>query len=468
MMEEHMTILERAAPIEVRGTVVEARGLAVRVADLPVPVGAAVTIGTQRGRGVAIEGEAVGFDRDQTVVMPIGSTSGVRRGDPVVAQALAQSIRVGAGVLGRVLNGRGEPIDGGPPLRNVVARSLYPDVIQPLRRPLIDTPLATGVRAVDALLSVGRGQRLGVIAEPGVGKSVLLGMMARGTSADLNVIALVGERGREVRDFIDNQLGPEGLARSVVVCATGDEPALLRLRAGLVAAAVAEYFRDAGRDVLLIMDSVTRFCQAQREIGLAAGEPPTIRGYPPSVFGMLPRLLERSGRTERGSITGFYAVLLEADPDMSGTDPVADATRGVLDGHLLLSRQLAARGHWPAIDVSRSISRVVDDVTDGAHQSARRLVLGLVGAYQEVEDLVNVGAYAHGSNPDYDLAIACKPVIDRLLQQGRELSGPHDFVRTRAQLLALAQHIEQARGQLDQARRAAAAQPAMAAAAGPS
>jgi FliI/YscN family ATPase len=315
-----------------------------------------------------------------------------------------------------------------------------------MNRPLIDAPLATGVRAIDAVLSVGRGQRLGVFSAPGVGKSTLLATMARHTSADVSVIALIGERGREVRDFIENGLGDEGLARSVVVCATGDEPALLRIRAASAANTVAEFFRDRGADVLLIMDSVTRFCQAQRQVGLAAGEPPATKGYPPSVFATLPVLLERSGRTGRGSITGFYAVLVEGD-DMN--EPVADAARGILDGHVVLSRALAAKGHYPAIDVLESISRVADDVTAAEHQAARRDVLKLVNAYRQVEDLLNIGAYAAGSNPEFDAAIACKPAIDQLLQQGRkEVTGRAEFDRTRKQLLALAGQIQLARKQL--------------------
>ncbi|NJL32151.1 MAG: FliI/YscN family ATPase, partial [Phycisphaerales bacterium] len=318
--------------------------------------------------------------------------------------------------------------------------------VDPLQRPLIKEPLATGVRAIDTLLSVGRGQRLGLFAGPGIGKSTLLAMMARHTAADVSVITLVGERGREVRDFIDNHLGEEGLKRSVVVCATGDEPALMRIRAAMVGSAVAEFFRDQGMDVLLIMDSVTRFCQAQRQVGLAAGEPPATKGYPPSVFAMLPVLLERSGRTERGSITGFYSVLVEGD-DM--TEPIADAARGILDGHVVLSRRIANRGHWPAIDVLESISRCADDVTDKPQQLARRDVLRLVGAYREVEDLLNIGAYAAGSNPDFDLAIACKPVIDQLLQQGRhEVSGRADFLLHKKMLLAMSQQITGAKQQL--------------------
>ena len=447
LLGEQIDVLGQAESLELQGTVTEVRGLAVFVADLPAPIGAQVTIGP-------VAGEVVGFNEQQTVVMPIGSTAGIGPGDAVVAQQFAQTVGVSESMLGRVVDAMGRPLDGGGGLGGVVFRPLHPPALEPMDRPRIDLPLATGVRAIDALVSVGRGQRLGVIAAPGVGKSTLLGMMARGTDADVNVIALVGERGRELREFIDNNLGPEGLARSVVVCATSDEPPVMRLRSALTAAAVAEYFRDQGKDVLLIMDSVTRFCQAQRQIGLASGEPPATKGYPPSVFAILPALLERCGRTQKGSITGFFAVLMETE-DVA--DPIAEAARGVLDGHVMLSRKLAGRGHWPAIDVVESISRVSDDVTDGQHQSARANVLKLINAYREVEDLLNIGAYAAGSNAEFDLAIACKPAVDRLLQQGRaDASEKRDvdvFDRTKKQLLAVVEQIRIAQGELERTGR---------------
>ena len=443
LLSEQRAILDTASTLELRGTVQEIRGLAVRVADLPAPIGAAITLLPNRGAGDAVPGEVVGFDQHLTIVMPFGSTAGVRRGDRAVAQQFAQYVNVGWSLRGRVLNGLGKPIDGKGPLVDTVPRPLHPAPVDPMNRPLIDTPLATGVRAVDAMLSVGLGQRLGIFAAPGVGKSTLLGTMARHTSADISVVALIGERGREVRDFLENQLGEQGLPNSVVIAATGDEPALTRIRAALVANTVAEFFRDEGLNVLLIMDSVTRFCQAHRQVGLAAGEPPATKGYPPSVFSALPVLLERSGRTERGSITGLYAVLVEGD-DMN--EPVADAARGILDGHVVLSRALAAKGHYPAIDVLESISRVADEITDREHQAARREALKLVNAYKQVEDLLNIGAYAAGSNPDFDLAIAVKPSIDQLLQQSRgEVQGKADFDRTKKQLLALTHAISQAK-----------------------
>lgn len=398
-----------------------------------------------------LEGEVVGFDADQTVVMPLGSMAGIRRGDQVIATQHMQHVRVGRSLLGRVIDGMGRPMDGKGPLQDTCVRPLVRGPIDPLDRPLIDEPLATGVRTIDSLIPIGRGQRMGVFAAPGVGKSTLLGTMARHTAADVSVVALIGERGREVRDFIDNNLGEEGLARSVVICATSDEPALVRVRAAMTAAAVSEFFRDDGADVLFLMDSVTRFCQAQRQVGLAAGEPPATRGYPPSVFSMLPTLLERFGRTSRGSITGLFAVLVEGD-DMN--EPVADACRGVLDGHIVLSRDLAEKGHFPAIDVLSSISRVGDDVTNREHQTARREVLRVLAAYKQVEDLLNIGAYAPGANPDADLAIAARPAIDQLLQQGRgEVRGQADFNKTRAQLMALTQQLEQIRQQIQRSRK---------------
>ncbi len=440
LLDDAIHVIDQAAALELRGTVTEVRGLAVRVIDLPVPIGSSVRIvPARRGREEqSLIGEVVGFDREQTIVVPLGMTSGVSRGDTVIAEQYAQTVWVGDSLLGRVLDGLGNVMDGKPAPRDLMPWPLHSAPVDPLDRPVIDTPLATGVRAIDALLCVGQGQRLGIFAAPGVGKSTLLGTMVRHTAADVSVIALVGERGREVRDFLENSLGEEGLASSVVVCATSDEPALLRIRAALVASAVAEYFRDRGRNVLLIMDSLTRFCQAQREVGLAAGEPPATKGYPPSVFASLPRLLERSGRTSRGSITGFYAVLVEGD-DMN--EPIADAARSILDGHILLSRDLANKGHWPAIDVLGSISRVCDQVIDAEHNEARREVLKLVSAYRQVEDLVNIGAYAAGSNPDFDLAIACKPIIDQLLQQGRSERVNGGFKATRGLLMALRQKL---------------------------
>lgn len=445
VLTDQLEMIDHAVTLEIVGSVREVRGMAARVSAMPVPVGTQLTIAAGRGRSQPVAAEVIGFDGDEAVVMPLHALAGVGPGDRVTAGQHQQSVRVGNSLLGRVLNGLGEPIDGLGPLRDTVPKALSPRPVDPLDRPLIDTALATGVRSVDAMATLGRGQRIGVFAGPGCGKSTLLGMMARRTEADVNVIALIGERGREVRDFIDNVLGPEGLARSVVICATGDESALMRVRAASVASSIAEYFRDDGLDALLLMDSVTRFCQAQRQIGLAAGEPPATRGYPPSVFAMLPQLLERAGRTSRGSITGLYAVLVEGD-DM--TEPIADACRGVLDGHVLLSRKLAEKGHFPAVDVLGSISRVMPDVTTREHQQAAQLINRLIASYDEVEDLLNIGAYAEGSNADYDLAIAARPMIEQLLRQGRNEGPDHAQIATiQQQLHAIVLSIQQVQGQ---------------------
>jgi flagellum-specific ATP synthase len=440
LLADAMAMVDAAATVELHGSVVQVRGLAVRVQDLPAPVGASVRILSDRGRRV-MPGEVVGFEQDQTIIMPLGTTDGIRSGDTVIVDQFQRVTQVGDGLLGRVLDGMGRPIDGKGRLHETSLRTLDPQPLDALDRPLIEEPLAVGIRAIDGLHTVGRGQRLGIFAAPGLGKSTLLGQIARHTDADVSVIAMIGERGREVRDFVVNSLGDAGMERSVVVCATSDEPPLLRIRAALVACTVAEYFRDRGGHVLLMMDSVTRFCQAQRQVGLAAGEPPATKGFPPSVFTTLPRLLERSGCTTQGSITGLFAVLVEGD---ELTDPVADAARGVLDGHIQLSQRYANRGHWPAIDPVTSISRVADAVTPSDQQSAARTVKQLVSAYQEAEDLINIGAYAPGSNPDIDLAIACKPAIDAFLQQGRhEGTGRADLNHTRQLLHALMHAIQQ-------------------------
>lgn len=441
--------VRRMTTCKLTGRVAEVRGLAAYVNDLPVPIGGMVRILTSKQEGII--GEVIGFDRDRSIVMPLGDTTGIGQGTRVEALRYDRMVDVGDCLLGRVLNGLGQPIDGGPPLMDTESRPLQPEPVDPLNRPLIDEPLGVGVRAIDALTTFGRGQRVGIFAQAGLGKSTLLGMMAKRTDADISVIGLVGERGREVQDFISNQLGEEGLKKSVVVVATGDEPALLRLRAALVATTVAEYFRDQGRDVLLMMDSITRFCQAQRQVGLAAGEPPATKGYPPSVFSMLPVLLERSGRTDKGSITGLYTVLVEGEEE---TDPIAEASRGVLDGHVGLSRQLASKGHWPAIDILNSISRVSDNVTDEGQQSAKQQMIRIEYAYRQVEDLLNIGAYAAGSNPEFDLAIACKPSLDQFCQQGKgeKITGSA-FETARKQLLALQQKIQQASQQIEQHRK---------------
>ncbi|TVQ31286.1 MAG: FliI/YscN family ATPase [Phycisphaeraceae bacterium] len=418
--------------MRLEGTIASLKGLTQLVDDLPAPVGTLVTV--RCADGSRRTGEIVGFDGARAIVMTLGQTSGVRTGDSVVAERTAPTTPVGHRMLGRVLNGMGEPIDDRGPIHETIAAPLMPAPLSAMKRRRITQPLPTGVRCIDMMTTIGRGQRIGVFSGPGVGKSTLLGSIARNTEAEVNVIALVGERGREVRDFIEESLGPEGLARSVVVVATSDESPLLRIRAVMAACTIAEHFRDQGRDVMLLMDSVTRFAQAQRQVGLAVGEPPATKGYTPSVFALLPLLLERAGAVEgSGSITGIYTILVEGD-DL--TEPISDACRGVLDGHIVLTRELARRGHFPAIDALDSISRVAGDICDAQHITARSMLLQLLSAHREVEDLLDIGAYAHGSNPQADVAIALKPRIDELLRQ-----APHEreaYEESKRKLLTLA------------------------------
>ena len=436
-MDELVT-LACAHPADLVGSVVETTGLLATVADLPAPVGSVVQIGARsRGERDAIEGEVVGFRGRLTMVSPLGSLSGVRRGQPVRLSRSARRLAVGRALLGRVVNANGTPIDGRPspalPGRAPLDQPPHPA----LDRPPIDETLPTGVRAIDAMLACGRGQRLGVFAGSGVGKSTLLGMMTRNTSADVIVIGLVGERGREVNEFLQRDLGEEGRARSVVVVATSDEPAPLRLRAASTATAIAEHFRDQGDDVLLLVDSLTRTALASRELGLAAGEPPTTRGYPPSTFAMLPRLVERAGRTQKGSITAFYSVLVEGDdPD----DPIADCLRGLLDGHVWLSRKLASRGHFPSIDVTQSISRLANEVTAPEQQKSAQMIRRLLSALEENDDLISIGAYRRGANPEVDAAIDMREAINSFLQQTVDESVRHE--EAIGVLAKLAKHAE--------------------------
>lgn len=358
--------------------------------------------------------EVVGFREGRLLMMPLGDMDGIGPGSRVVSSRSPLSVRVGMDLLGRILDGLGRPIDGGKPLSRGERYPLQNNPPNPLERQRIQEPLAVGVRSIDSLLTCGKGQRIGIFAGSGVGKSTLLGMMARNTTADINVIGLIGERGREVREFIEKDLGEEGLKRSVVVVATSDQPALIRLKGAYVATAIAEYFRDQGKDVLFMMDSVTRIAAAQREIGLAVGEPPATRGYPPSVFALLPRLLERTGPGKNGTITAFYTVLVEGD-DMN--EPVADTVRGILDGHIVLSRRLAEQGHYPAIDVLASVSRVMPEVVTRAHREAALRVKELLAVHAEMADLINIGAYEPGSNPRVDEAIRYYDKIRSFLRQ---------------------------------------------------
>ncbi len=406
------------------GSVVRTIGMTAAVAGLPAPVGALVEI--ERQSGGAIQGEVIGFDKSLTLVYPFSDVAGIRHGSRVRLKKTTRFVNVGESLLGRIIDAHGNAIDGLP--QPVLTQRTRLDRKPPsaVERPRIDTPLSTGVRAIDGLLTCGRGQRMGIFAGSGVGKSVTLGMMAKFTSADVNVIGLIGERGREVNEFIERDLGPEGLARSVVVVATSDEPALVRVQAAMTATAIAEYFRDASCDVLLMMDSLTRFAMAQREIGLAAGEPPTTRGYPPSVFALLPRLVERAGRTATGSITAFYTVLVEGDDT---NEPVSDTVRGLIDGHTILSRKIAAKGHYPAIDVLESISRLMTDIVSPEQRQAIMVFRELMSAYREHEDLISIGAYRAGANPSVDTAIALMPEINRYLKQGIDERATVDSAR---------------------------------------
>ncbi|MFM9958280.1 MAG: FliI/YscN family ATPase [Phycisphaerales bacterium] len=429
---EAMSRVASCETIGIRGAVAALRGLTVLVDDLPVVTGALVVVDSSSGPRT---GEVVGFDGGRAVVMLLGQTAGVRAGDRVRLVGASPQVRVGASMLGRVVDALGRPIDDGPALRDLSGRPLSPDPVTAMKRRRITEPLRTGVRAIDLFNTVGRGQRLGVFAGPGVGKSTLMGMIARRSAADVNVIGLIGERGREVKDFIEHALGVEGMRRSVVVVATGDESPLMRVRAAMAACAAAEHFRDRGLDVMLMLDSVTRFAHAQRQVGLAVGEPPATKGYTPSVFAMLPLLLERAGAIEvgvnggrAGSITGFYTILVEGD-DM--TEPIADAARGILDGHLVLSRRLAHKGHFPAVDPLDSVSRLMSEVADAEHNTARRRLVSLLAAHREAEDLIQIGAYAPGSNPTTDAAIQFKPRIDAMLQQRVDEAEPFDVARAR-------------------------------------
>jgi flagellum-specific ATP synthase len=399
-------------PFGLSGTITRIVGLTVSVAGFPAPLRAVCRI--HREQGEAIDGSVVGFHGDETLLLAYGELEGVRRGNRVTLLQSVPGARVGDRLLGRVLDGRGRFLDRLPPPARPHRVPLFGQMTPALERPRIDIPLATGIRVIDSLLTCGKGQRLGIFSGSGVGKSTLLGQMAKTSSADVNVIILVGERGREVREFLERDLGEEGLRRSVVVVATSDEPALIRLKAAFLGTAIAEYFRDTRRDVLLMMDSVTRVALAQREIGLASGEPPATRGYPPSVFALLPKLLERSGRTVSGSITGFYNVLVEAD---DANEPISDTVRGTLDGHIMLSRKLAHQAHWPAIDPLASISRSMNDIISREHRAAADSIKQLLAAYQQSEDLITIGAYQMGSNQLVDQAIKLREPIDAFLRQ---------------------------------------------------
>jgi len=414
------------------GKVSEVIGLIVEATGLEAAVGEVCHIMLPR-KDEYIAAEVVGFKNDRTLLMPLGDLSGVAPGCLVEATGRSLSIFIGHELLGHVIDGLGRPME---PLE--ISNKTYYQVNNnppdPLTRRRITEVMATGVRAIDGFLTCGKGQRIGIFAGSGVGKSTLLGMIARHSSADINVIGLVGERGREVLDFIEKDLGPAGLARSVVVVATSDQPALIRIKAAFVATAIAEYFRDEGKDVMLMMDSVTRFAMAQREVGLAIGEPPATKGYTPSVFASLPKLLERAGNGAKGSITGLYTVLVDGD-DMN--EPIADAVRGILDGHIVLSRSLAAKNHYPAIDVLSSVSRLMSEVASPEHKEAAGQLRDVLASYAKAEDLINIGAYQKGNNPQVDRAIKYYPkVIEFLKQKSDEHVGFEETVKQLTSILA--------------------------------
>lgn len=428
LFESTLKTVSDIKPVQVSGRVLKSVGM-VFEASLPnAKLGSICRILPEADslEELGIDAEVIGFRDNRVVLMPFGDSRGIGTGSWVKLKKSSPVFRVGDALLGRVLNAQGEPIDGKGPIQwdedeTAVWKNLWDSPSHPLERAVVDQPLDLGVRALNGLLTAGKGQRVGIMAGSGVGKSVLLGMMARHTSADINVIALIGERGREVREFIERDLGEEGLKRSVVIVATSDQSPLLRTRGAIFASAIAEYFRDRTKDVLLLMDSVTRFCMAQREIGLSLGEPPATKGYPPSVFSFLPKLLERAGTgVNGGSITGLYTVLVEGD-DLD--DPIADSARSILDGHVVLSRKIAQKNQFPAVDVLASTSRVFRSVTTKEHQDSAAKLREWMAVYAQAEDLINIGAYSRGSNPKVDQAIAVNERINQFLRQSIDEEG---------------------------------------------
>lgn len=411
VLSERLTAALPAARPQVIGRVVGVVGLAVSVAGITARIGDLVRIGTGTDEVLA---EVVALNADRVTCLPLGPLGGIGMGCPVISTGHPMRITVGDELRGRVLDGLGRPMDGGAPLAGGVRVPVQLAPPSALERQLINQPLQLGVRALDTVVPCGQGQRVGIFAGSGVGKSSLLSMITRGTEAEITVVALIGERGREVREFLEHDLGPEGLARSVVVVATSDQPPLVRLRAGFVATRIAEWYRDQGANVLLMMDSLTRIAMAQREVGLSAGEPPATRGFPPSVFALLPTLLERAGPAANGSITGLYTVLVEGDDH---NEPIADSARSILDGHVVLDRRLATAGHFPSIDVLESVSRVTGAVTTAEQRAAANELRRLLAAHRDVRELVEIGAYVPGTNADADRAMALWPAINAFLRQ---------------------------------------------------
>lgn len=430
-LDSYLTRLKHVDLLKVNGRVTQVIGLVIESIGPNSSLGEVCVVKSKEGEDSCLS-EVVGFRDNRVLSMVLGDASKVSPGSEIVATGRSLSVQVGEGLLGRVIDGLGQPIDGKGLIPAKEVRSIYSPPPNPLERRRITDPIVTGIRSIDTLLTVGKGQRIGIFAGSGVGKSVTLGMIARNTSADVNVIALVGERGREVGEFLDRELGPEGLRKSVVVVATSDQAALIRIKAGFMATTIAEYFRDQGLNVMLLMDSVTRLAMSQREVGLAIGEPPTTKGYTPSVFAMLPKLLERAGNSHCGSITGLYTVLVEGD-DMN--EPVADAVRSILDGHIVLSRKLASAGHYPAVDVLESISRVMTAITTSQHQLAAHRLLEMMANYREAEDLINIGAYVKGSNSKIDEAVSMIGLIRTFLKQGA--LDKQDFHQSIEQLITM-------------------------------
>lgn len=421
-LKPYIEAVDWISSVEVRGRVTELVGLLIRAAVPGARVGEVCLIHSPH-RAKTLRAEVVGFRGSEVILMPLGEVSDVAMGAEVVPTGTALTIKVGDNLLGRVLDGLGEPLDGKGAIEDATERSVMAHPPDPMKRERVLHTLKTNIRALDGLLTVGEGQRVGIFAAAGVGKSTTLGMLARSTEAEINVIALIGERGREVRDFLEHDLGEEGLKRSVVVVATSNEPSLIRMKAAYVATAVAEYFRDQGKKVLLMMDSVTRFARALREVGLAAGEPPARAGFPPSVFSELPRLLERTGNSDKGSITAFYTVLVEGD-DM--TEPIADETRSILDGHIVLSRSLASQGHYPAIDINESVSRVMQSVAQPEHIQAANRLRDVLATYEKQKDLILIGAYKKGSDQRTDFAISKIDAVNNFLKQAIDEQMPYE------------------------------------------
>ena len=430
-LQPYITQVEQGSPLAWTGQVTEVVGLLVESRGPSVAIGDFCEVISSTGR--PIRTQVIGFRNGRVLAMPLEETEGLQLGDAVRARSEDARVEVGPGLLGRVIDGFGKPIDGGPGIQAAGAYRLYGEPGNPLEREHITKPLVTGIRAIDSLLPCGLGQRIGIFGGSGVGKSTLLGSMSRHNSADVTVIAMIGERNREVRGFLEQELGPEGRKRSVVVCATSERPAPLRVRACFVSLAIAEYFRDQGANVLLVMDSVTRLAMAQREIGLAAGEPPSQKGYTPSVFNMLPKVLERAGNFRKGSITGFFTVLVEGD---DFTEPICDAVRAILDGHIILSRQLAAQGHYPAIDILHSVSRLTAQIATAPQKDAARKLREALAAYRDAEDLIQLGAYVAGSNPVLDASIQLRPGLLEFLKQDHNATASIGDTLKRLQELA--------------------------------